>query len=168
MIECRKAVPGDAFLLAATRCAVWRETYRGIYADEQLDHYDLEAQAQRDARQLADSRHHCYLFMDGLQCAGYFSYGPSNFGPYKDFALCLNQLYIRNGYKGQGLGRSAFQHLRAYCAQQGIGAFFCGCNIHNTPAVGFYRHMDGVEGDLPSPHPDPADDIISFDSNLVV
>ncbi len=166
MIELRKATPADAELLARTRLTVWEETYRGIYPDEMLDGYDVAYYTNRDKGRLEDSRHHFYLYMEGETCVGYFSFGPYNFGSYKDFDLCLNNLYIRKGYKGLGLGNRAFAIVRAYCASQGISKFFCGCNAHNHPAMSFYRHMGGILGDLPQSHENLSDDIVHFEFYL--
>ncbi len=163
MIECRRATPEDALLLAATRRAVWRETYRGIYPDSMLDDYDLQAYALRDAGRIASPEHHYFLFMDGACCVGYFSYGPGNFGPYKDFTLCLNNLYILRAYQGRGLGKRAFAHILQYCREQGIGKFYCGCNFHNRPARAFYVRMGGQPGDIPAFHENRSDDILHFE-----
>ncbi len=163
MIELRRAAAIDARLLAQTRQIVWKETYRGIYPDAMMDDYDLECYTNRDAGRIADSNHHFYLFMEGAECVGYFSYGPCNFGPYKDFDLCLNNLYVRREFKGRGLGKLAFAHIRAYCWEQGIPKFFCGCNYHNTSAMGFYAYMGGVLGDEVSFHESKADDIVHYE-----
>ncbi len=165
-IECRKAFPSDAALLAATRRIVWQETYRGIYPDAMLDAYDLDFYTRRDAARIADPQQHFYLFLEGEQCVGYFSYGPGNFGPYKDFTLCLNNLYIRKSYQGYGLGKLAFTHIRQFCQGAGISKFYCGCNAHNHPAIAFYRHMGGIPGDVPEFHENKADDIIHFEFYL--
>lgn len=166
MVKLRKAAPEDAYLLAWTRHIVWQETYRGIYPDKMLDEYDVSAYARRDRERIENPEHHYYLFLDGEDCIGYFSFGPYNFGSYKDFELCLNNLYIRNGYKGMGLGRQAFGVIRQYCREQGIPKFFCGCNAHNAPAIAFYRHMGGIQGDNPEAHENKSDDIIHFEFYL--
>ena len=165
-VTLRRAVPEDARLFAETRRIVWGETYRGIYPDEMLDKYDVDAYAQRDRQRIENPQHHYYLYMDGENCVGYFSFGPYNFGNYKDFELCLNNLYIRNGYKGRGLGRQAFDVVRTHCRERGIAKFFCGCNIHNDPAMLFYRHMGGVPGDAAEEHENRADDIIHFEFHI--
>ena len=144
MIELRKATQSDAYLLAQTRRIVWEENFRGIYPDEKLDQYNVSAYALRDALRIADPRQQYYLYMVGEECVGYLSFGPYNYGSYKDFDLCLNHLYLRNGYKGLGLGKQAFNLLRQYCAEHKIQKFFCGCNARNHLAMGFYRHMGGV------------------------
>ncbi len=163
MIECRIATTADAVLLARTRRIVWHETYRGIYPDVMLDEYDIPTYAARDAARIADPRHHYYLWIADEECVGYFSFGPSNYGSYKDFEFCLNNLYIRKDYKGRGLGKQAFACIHCYCHEQKIQKFFCGCNVHNLPACGFYRHMGGVQGDEPVFHENKSDDIIHFE-----
>lgn len=166
MIELRKATASDALLLANTRRIVWEETYRGIYPDTMLDSYDLEVYAQWDRLRMENPAHHYYLFLDGEECAGYFSFGPYNYGSYKDFTLCLNNLYIRTGYKGRGLGKRAFACIRAYCREQGINKFFCGCNANNIPAVNFYKHMGGIQGDAPRIDVPKEDQILHFEFHI--
>lgn len=163
MIEMVKASVRDARILAATRQIVWIETYRGIYPDSMLDNYCIETYAQLDRQRMESTDHHYYLFMDRGECVGYFSLGPYNYGTYKDFELCLNNLYIRDGYKGLGLGKRAFAVVREHCAQQGIDKFFCGCNVHNTTARAFYSHMGGVVGSISDGHESKADDIVHFE-----
>lgn len=166
MIELRQAVAADALLIAQTRRLVWEETYRGIYPDEMLDAYDVAFYANRDKNRISDPAHHYYLFMEDETCVGYFSFGPYNFGSYKDFDLCLNNLYIRSSHQGMGLGRRAFDCLRVYCRDQGVSKFFCGCNAHNRPAIDFYIHMGGVPGDTPAFHANKSDDIIHFEFHI--
>lgn len=166
MITLRKASPADARLLAETRHTVWCETYRGIYPDEMLDGYDVDSYTARDAGRMAAPRHHYYLFLDGAECVGYFSFGPYNFGTYKDFDLCLNNLYIRKEYKGRGLGKQAFSLIREHCREQGIRKFFCGCNANNGPAIAFYKHIGGVQGDEPRMDVPKQDQIIHFEFHI--
>ena len=163
MIECKKATPADAGILAETRRIVWLETYRGIYPDELLDEYDVSLYAMRDREYIEDVRQHYYLFIEKDVCVGYFSYGPYHYGSYKDFEVCLNHLYIRDGYKGLGLGRRAIEQLSAFCREQHIDRFFCGCNFHNKAAMSFYKHMGGVMGDCPQFHQHKNDDIVHFE-----
>ncbi len=165
-ITCRKARPGDASIIVRTRSLIWKETYRDIYPDEMLENYDLTASEARFAARIADSAHQIWLYFSGVECIGYFAIGPSNFGPYKDFDLCLNNLYLRKEYKGRGLGRRAYAIIADECARRGVDRFFCGCNYHNTPAMAFYAHMGGVQGDEVVFHESKADDIIHFEFNI--
>ena len=144
MIEFRKANPGDAVLLATLRQRVWEETYRGIYPDEKIDGYDIAAYAGRDASRMEDSAQRYYLAFDGETCVGYFSYGPYNYGTYKDFDLCLNSLYFLKSHQRRGLGYRVLDQIQKYAREQGMDKFFCGCSIHNGPARAFYEKMGGL------------------------
>ncbi len=165
-IFCRKATVGDAELIVRVRSIIWRETYRGIYPDEMLESYDLAASEARFAARILDPSHEIFLYFDGEDCIGYFAIGPSNFGSYKDFDLCLNNLYLRKEYKGLGLGKRAFQTVWDSCKARGISKFFCGCNYHNKPAMAFYAHMGGILGDTPVLHENKTDDIVHFEFYL--
>ena len=166
VIEVRRASVEDAPIIARTRRIVWEETYRGIYPDFMLDQYDMEAHAAKDAARIAMPQHRYYVFMDGQRCVGYMSFGPYNYGVYKDFSLCLNSLYVCNGYKGIGIGRQTFAILREYASSHGIPKFFCGCNVHNLKAQSFYRHMGGIDGHISTGHENPSEDIIHFEFYL--
>lgn len=166
MVTVQKASPQDAKFVTATRRIVWEQTYRGIYPDSMLEDYDYDRHLKRDTDLISSPHQHYYLFMDGEECIGYMSFGPYNYGTYKDFCLCLNSLYICEGYKGHGLGKQAFSILRQYAARQGIPKFFCGCNVHNLPAQSFYRHMGGVAGDISTGHENPSEDIIHFEFHI--
>ena len=147
MIELRQASSEDAYRIASTRQIVWKEVYRGIYPDEKLDHYDVDFYTARDSVRMENPASRYYLFLAEGECIGYFSFGPYNYGTYKDFSLCLNDLYIRREFTGIGLGKRAFSVVRQHCLEIGISKFFCGCNANNTPAIAFYRHMGGIQGD---------------------
>lgn len=166
MIELKEASLEDAHFVTKTRRIVWEQTYRGIYPDSMLDEYNYDHHLKRDSQLIASPQQHYYLFMDGSNCIGYMSFGPYNYGTYKDFELCLNSLYICQDYKGQGLGKQAFSIIRTYCKTQGISKFFCGCNVHNLPAQSFYRHMGGIAGDISTGHENRSEDIIHFEFYL--
>ncbi len=166
MIKLVKATVSDAETLAKVRQLVWKQTYRGIYPDEKLDRYDLALYTDHDREKLADVANHYYLFLNGNTCVGYFSFGPYHYGKYKDFALCINHLYLLEGYKGLGLGRKAFDLIMDHCRKQGIDKFFCGCNANNLPAIGFYRHMGGIPGDQANWSLPKEDQIIHFEFYL--
>ena len=166
MIELKRASQADAVKIAETRRIVWQETYPGIYPDRMLQDYDVQTYALHDAQRISQPGENYYVFLDGDQCVGYFSFGPYHHGTYKDFSLCLNHLYIRKSHQGRGLGKMAFATVDEYCKEQGISEFFCGCNANNLPAMAFYRHMGGVQGDLPRLDVPPMDQIVHFEFYL--
>ena len=153
-------------MIAATRQIVWDQTYRGIYPDESIDNYDLEFYTCRDRQRMEEPDQHYYLFVDENRCVGYFSFGPYHYGQYKDFQVCLNNLYILEEYKGMGLGKQAFTILQEHCQNHSIGKYFCGCNANNHPAIGFYRHMGGIAGDKADITLPKADQIIHFEFHI--
>lgn len=166
MIEFCRASAEAAALLAETRPKVWATTYRGIYTDEKIDNYDLAFYTERDRRWLEDPKQDFYLAMEGERCVGYFYYGPPHGGAYRDFALCLNALYFLREYRGRGLGRRVFNHMRAVCAARGLDKFFCLCNCHNLPAQGFYRKMGGIPTLYMDGRADKAEDQMIFEFYL--
>ena len=166
VIDLSKASQEDAIKIAVTRRIVWKETYPGIYPEQMWEEYDVQTYAAHDAKRIAQPEENYYVFLDGEQCVGYFSFGPYHHGTYKDFSVCLNHLYIRKSHQGQGLGKRAFDVVRAFCKEQGIDKFFCGCNANNAPALAFYRHMGGIQGDEPRLDVPPMDQIQHFEFYL--
>ncbi|MBE6984123.1 MAG: GNAT family N-acetyltransferase [Ruminococcaceae bacterium] len=165
MIYFKKATYDDLPTLAATRQKVWATTYRGIYADEMIDHFDHAWHIARDRRRMEDPKQDFYLVMDDDVCVGYFYFGTPHVD-YKDFTFCLNSLYFLREYRGRGLGRRVFNFVRSVCRERGIDKFFNGCNVHNLPAQGFYRKMGGVVGKIDDGHTNKAEDQMYFEYNL--
>ncbi len=165
-VTMRRACEADAFTISQLREAVWKTTYRGIYPDEKLDHYPFQQYINRDSEQLRSSDHIWYLFFSGDMPIGYFSFGPYNYGNYKDFELCLNHLYILKPYHGIGLGKWAFDVIINHCRKHNIHQFFCGCNANNLPAMRFYSHLGGIIGDAPRLDVPKEDQIIHFEFYL--
>lgn len=162
MIVFKRADYDDLPILAATRQKVWATTYRGIYPDEKIDHFDHNWHIARDRRRMEDPKQEYYLVMDGDACVGYFYYGTPHVD-YKDFIFCLNSLYFLPEYRGKGLGRRVFDLLHKVCAERGIDKFFNGCNIHNLPAQAFYLKMGGVVGLVDGGHSNKSEDQMYFE-----
>ncbi len=165
MIYFKRASYEDLPTLAATRKKVWASTYRGIYPDEMIDNFDMQWHIARDRRRMEAANQAFYLVMDDDLCVGYFYYGAPYFA-YKDFSFCLNSLYFLKEYRGMGLGRRVFEHVRQVCKAKGITKFFNGCNVHNLPAQGFYRKMGGVVGMVDDGHANKAEDQMYFEYYL--
>lgn len=131
-----------------------------------MNDYDPERYALHDRERIGQPDENYYLFLNEDECVGYFSFGPYHHGTYKDFALCLNHLYIRKHFRKKGLGGIAFSVVHEYCRQRGIEKFFCGCNANNLPAIAFYTHMGGIAGDSPRLDVPKTDQIIHFEFSL--
>ena len=165
MIEFKRAGFEDLETLARTRQKVWATTYRGIYPDDAIDHFDLEWHMARDRGRMMDKGQEFYLVMDGEECVGYFYYGTPHV-PLKDHTFCLNALYFLPDYRGKGLGKRVFAMIRQICKERGITKFFNGCNTHNIPARGFYYKMGGVVEVINDGHCNHAEDQMYFEYDL--
>ncbi|MBR6376997.1 MAG: GNAT family N-acetyltransferase [Oscillospiraceae bacterium] len=163
MVEFRIAKVSDAAILTETRRKAWDATYRGIYPDDMIDNYDSVWYSERDRQRISDPEQKVYLLMDGDSCCGYLCVGSPAYGRYKDFALCLNALYILPAYQGQGCGRQAFRLVAEECRRRGLEKFFCGCNAHNRKARNFYGHMGGHLGAAKLGHQNHAMDQVYFE-----
>ena len=165
MIEFKRAVFDDLLLLAQTRQKVWATTYRGIYSDKSIDEFDFEWHVARDRRRMEDPNQDFFLVMDGENCVGYFYYGTPHVALH-DHVFCLNALYFLPDYRGKGLGKQVFAHIRQVCQDRGISKFFNGCNTHNLPAQGFYEKMGGVVVKVCDGHDNPAEDQMYYEYHL--
>ncbi len=165
-VEFVKVGPEAAELMATTRQKVWASTYRGIYKDSKIDHYDVSFYARRDRKRMEDPAQTFFLAMDQGKCVGYFHYGPPHIPPYKDFVLCLNSLYFLPEYRGQGLGARVFDHLRRVCRERGLSKFFCQCNCYNYPAQTFYVKMGGILTVCDDGHEDRGEDQLTYEFYL--
>lgn len=145
-----------AKIIAELRREIWGTTYRGIYSDERIDHYDYEGHRQRDLQRIRDISYHVYLIIDADEPIGYFTFQTTE-------TVYIQSLYIRQEYQRQGIGKQAFALIRAYCGAHGFDKFTCNCNSHNDPAQNFYRSMGGTIIRRNEGHDDKYDDQITFE-----
>lgn len=158
MIEFRRASQCDASLIAQTRQKVWAATYRGIYPDEMIDGFDLVQHTQRESDRLRNPNYHCFMVMDGPECAGYFAFGTIREGIWKNYIFRLHSLYLLPRYQGRGLGRKIFSLVQENCLAYGKGRMYLDCHPANEKALGFYRRMGGVITYTNTGHCNPCED----------
>ena len=152
----RRAGADDALLTAALRREAWLTTYRGIYPDELLDNFDLEARAVRDRARLEDPKQLGFIIeADNTPCGFIFLHGT-------DF-LHVDALYLLKEYRGLGIGREAFGLFRGLARENGLSRFTCNCNAHNMPALKFYQRMGGREISRDTGHENKREDQIGFE-----
>lgn len=131
--------PGLARLRRDTR----DETFRGIYPDEVMAHFDMEASERMFAELIREDGEELYLIECGGVPAGYFGYGKPTYDILPPDAVCLTMLYLLRAFQRRGTGRLVFEHMRDYCRSVGKDRFYNGCNLHNENAVRFYQAMGG-------------------------
>jgi ribosomal protein S18 acetylase RimI-like enzyme len=51
----------------------------------------------------------------------------------------VDELYLRDDYRGQGIGKRALRFLTEICAAEGVGALHLEVERSNTPAQAVYR-----------------------------
>jgi len=139
----RKADICDASVLARLRRDTRNETFRGIYPDEVMAHFDLEASERMLANLICEDGEETYLIECGGTPAGYFGYGKPTYDMLPPGAVCLTMLYVLRAFQRCGIGRLVFEHMRDICRAAGKDRFYNGCNLHNENAVRFYRAMGG-------------------------
>ncbi len=131
------AQPEDAEVLSELRRRVWATTYRGIYPDEMIDDFDYAFHHARNRAYIASDCFAVYLIKDGGEPIGYLILKKGN-------PLHLQSLYLLKAYRGQGIGRAAFDLVRQYCRNDGIEKFDLDCHPDNTGALAFYARMGGA------------------------
>ena len=117
------------------------EMIRDFYAHEGLSYDDVRARRAL-ARLLADDAlGRVWIVRSGGETAGYFvvTFGYSlEFGGRDAF---LDELYLRDAFRGSGLGRKAIERATEACRELGIEALHLEVERHNTSAQGFYRRL---------------------------
>ncbi len=61
--------------------------------------------------------------------------------------LWLEDLFVRPGARGRGLGKALLQELAAVCVQRGYPRFEWWVLDWNAPSIGFYRSLGAVPQD---------------------
>ena len=59
----------------------------------------------------------------------------------------VDELYIAEGYRGQGLGQAAMQVAETYCHEHGVKALHLEVERHREPALNLYRRVGFEEHD---------------------
>lgn len=138
-----RAEAGDAPAIARLWRDTREETYRGIYPDEVLAHFDCAASERMLADLIREDGEQLFLIECDGTPAGYFGYGKPTYDFLPPDALCLTLLYILRAFQHKGIGALAIEHVREYCRSIGRDRFYNGCNLYNENAVRFYKAMGG-------------------------
>ena len=137
-LEFYRAQVSDAPIWGQLRQAAWATTYRGIYPDKMIDHFDTAWHLEKDTAKLLHPEFHVYFIRLSGQDVGYlaFHHHPSG--------VTLNSLYLLQEARHKGIGRIALDYVRSYCREHGVSSFRLQCNPWNTSAMEFYKCMGGT------------------------
>ena len=130
-IDFAPAGPSDADLLVPLM--------RDFYAHERIE-FD-EATARRALGELLGDAQHgrIYLIREGAEVAGYLvlTFGFSlEFGGRDAF---VDELFIREGWRGRGIGRRALEVAARVCRTAGVRALLLEVDHGNTTAQALYH-----------------------------
>jgi ribosomal protein S18 acetylase RimI-like enzyme len=148
------AGPDDAWDLAETHVAAWRESYRGLIADAYLDRLSGPAHARRFARSLTEPGEYeaTLAAADRAGMVGYAAGGPSR--SRRRGEAEIQTLYVRRAAQHAGLGRRLLTAAARVFADQGARSLMISTLRDNLPARGFYEHLGGV-AEQPRAEPGP-------------
>lgn len=137
MIRFIPAQPGDESTLGHLRQRCWAATYRGIYPDEMIDHFDYAWHAKHDLARIGSPDFEVFLIEEDALPIGYMTIR-HNTPP------LLYSLYLLPEHQRRGVGRMAFAHMREDCIRRNQPVFLCHCQPENRAALAFYHRMGGA------------------------
>ena len=143
-----EAAKEDAAAIIALRHQIWGTTYRGIYPDDMIDNFDWAWHQEKELLRINDPAYSLYLLQKDDQNIGYLTISRTD-------GIVLQSLYILSEYQRQGIGRAAFDFIKAYCREHGAKFFTCHCVPENLNARAFYEKMGGevIRTDLANEEP---------------
>lgn len=127
----------DALSIIGLRHKIWSTTYRGIYPDHMIDDFDWAWHEEKELSRINDPAYSVYLIQKDGQNIGYLTIHQAN-------VITLQSLYIVSEYQRQGVGRAAFEHVKAFCRECDAASFICYCVPENVNARAFYERMGGT------------------------
>jgi ribosomal protein S18 acetylase RimI-like enzyme len=88
-----------------------------------------------------DSLGRLWLIQDGSEPIGYIVLGFGYSLEFQGRDAMIDELYIRESYRGQGIGTSAIQFVERVCPSLGIQAIHLEVDRKNTAAQNLYRKV---------------------------
>ena len=132
-----RACSEDVLSMIGLRHRIWGTTYRGIYPDYMLDDFAWDWHREKELARVNDPAYAVYLIRKGQQDIGYLTIHQAD-------GVTLQSLYIVSEYQRNGIGRKAFDFVKAYCREHDVRSFICHCVPENHNARMFYERMGGT------------------------
>ncbi len=127
----------DAIVIVVLRKIVWETTYRGIYPDAMLDQFDFDWHMERETQHIKSPQYREFFIENNGLPIGYIIIKKTTEG------IVLESFYVIADYQRQGIGRKAFEFVKAYCRENGVTSFTLSCVPQNENARCFYEKMGG-------------------------
>jgi len=142
MIAHRNATPADAAALHEIFDTVFCETFGHLYRREDLESFRSSFGIADWQRQLADPAFAVRVAEADGVLAGYIKIGPVKLPvDRRSSSLLIDQLYVRNAYRGTGIARELMDWAIGESRRRGAQALYLTVFIDNHRARRFYdRH----------------------------
>lgn len=143
MTEFRDAGPEDAQAIAALHAESWRAHYRGILPDAYLDG-EVLAERQAVWRKALGAPRAGQLVMVAVQQATLAGFVAIVREGEPDFGAEIENLHVRPGLHGRGLGRRLLGAAVGRLAADGVTSACLWVFDANEAAIRFYRRLGGT------------------------
>jgi GNAT superfamily N-acetyltransferase len=143
-ITYRKANVADAAGIARVQVGSWRESYRGIVAQEWLDSLSVETRTEVYRQRLSEHSYEFYeLFVAELddEVVGICDVGEPRAAEF-GCAGELYMIYLSKNYQRRGIGRRLFARALEILVAAGRNSMYLECLAEN-PYRGFYEQLKG-------------------------
>ena len=140
----REAITDDVSAIARISVDTWRATYRGIVPDERLHALSYEERAGRYRELIAfpDAKTFFYVAeVSPNRIVGFIAGGQERSGD-SHYRGEIYQLYVRDDYQRQGIGRALMRCAVERLSEMGFKSFMLWVFAHN-PYRGFYDKLGG-------------------------
>ena len=145
-INIRKATVADAAGIARVQVGSWRDSYRGIVADEWLDSLSVEQRTEVFRQRLGERGAEFYeMFVaesDG-EIVGVCDVGePRGRAPDCDCAAELYMIYVSYNQQRRGIGQQLFRRALELLVADGRDSMYLEC-LEQNPYRSFYEQLGG-------------------------
>ena len=143
----RAAMLEDADAIAQVHVQAWRETYRGLVPDKVLAGLSVERRVRAWSEMLAAGDAAPAIFLAEAQ-SELIGFGSARV--FRDSLLAtdgeITAIYLLDGHKLRGIGRTLFHHLVGWLHQRGCSSMGLWVLDTNIVARRFYEALGGMVG----------------------
>lgn len=145
-ITYRDGEVGDAAAISALFAETFTATFGRLYTPDNLAAFLAKPSPEAFAGELADAAFAFRIALDGEQLAGFIKLGPPSLPiDSPPDTLELRQLYLRDGYKGQGIAQQLTDWLFAEARRREASHLELSVYVDNHRARRFYENYGFVE-----------------------
>lgn len=141
MIEIRRAVPDDAYAIAAISVACWRETYHVSLPKEVLDGLDID-ESSSGWKKTIESGGVVYVAEQNSRVLGFGSC--CKIDGTEGYKGKIKTLYVSLSSQRQGVGGTLFHTLADHLRKHGMSPFVTSVDVNNAARL-FYAKMGGIK-----------------------